>query len=338
MGFLRGEDVQIGIGAEDTRGVAVAPQAWIPGRTPAGIKPVIDKVDLKETRGTKIESHASEIVAARAEGDLEFNVRSNSIGYILHSLLGAVDSEAVGGQTGVYDHVFSVLLADPEHPSITIALHQPGQQDYNYPLGTVVSLELSVTPDDLVKCTVKFVAKKEQEKGSPAYVPAYEETDIYFRHQDVKVYIENALDDMSGATPYTGIKDLGVSIPNNGRPDQNISDENPSNVIAPGPFAPKVTMTIDQLDKTLHDFFTGATYKAVRVKMERADLTIGSSAHPSITIDFAKMSCRGWDPDRPIDDVVRQKLELVAHYSDDDSKALDITVRNTKADYDPDES
>jgi hypothetical protein len=93
-------------------------------------------------------------------------------------------------------------------------------------------------------------------------------------------------------------------------------------------------MTLDELDKTYHDFFTGGTYKALRMSMERLDVTIGSSTHPKLIVDLFKVSVEGWDPDRPIDDVVKQKLELKVHYSEDDAKALEITLRNSTADYD----
>ena len=46
MAYLRGEDINIGVGMENpsNRGTIVAPQVWIPGRTPTGIVPIIEKV------------------------------------------------------------------------------------------------------------------------------------------------------------------------------------------------------------------------------------------------------------------------------------------------------
>ena len=57
MPYQRGEDINIGVGMENpaARGNIVNPQAWIPGRTPTGIAPVVEKVLLKETRATSIE-------------------------------------------------------------------------------------------------------------------------------------------------------------------------------------------------------------------------------------------------------------------------------------------
>ncbi|HEY8190911.1 MAG TPA: phage tail tube protein, partial [Alphaproteobacteria bacterium] len=260
------------------------------------------------------------------------NLRSESIGYLLKSLMGAVDSDPVGGQAGAYDHVFTVLPNDPEHPSLTFALSQPGQQDYKYPLAVVTSIEFKVAPNDLVMATINFIAQKEAEKGAPAYEPTFGSTDVYFRQQDVHFYLADVGDDLAGGAEVL-LKDFVLTIPNGGRADQNISEYNPGNVIA-GTFAPKGSMTLDELDKTYHDFFTGGTYKALRMSMERLDVTIGSSTHPKLIVDLFKVSVEGWDPDRPIDDVVKQKLELKVHYSEDDAKALEITLRNSTADYD----
>lgn len=332
MPYLRGEDIIIGVGAEATRGSAVAPQAWIPGRTPSGIKPVLEKTLIKETRGSKVATHSSEITQKRAEGDLEFNVRSESIGYLLKSLLGAVSSGVADGETTVYEHVFTVLPEDPEHPSLTIGLHQPNQQDYAYALGIVSSIEFKIAPNDLVVATVNFIAKSETEKAGPAYVPAISSVDYYFRHQDVAIYLAADLAGLDAADPVS-VKDFSVVISNNARPDQNASELNPGNVLGLV-IEPKGTFMADQLGKTNHDIFTAGTYKALRIAMTRSDVTLGNAENPTIKIDFARVSFEGWDPDRPIDDVAKEKIEFNAHYSEADAKAVEITVVNATENYD----
>ena len=53
MAYILGESVNIGLGVESTRGTAVSPQAWIAGRTPTGVRPVVDKVLVAETKGSR---------------------------------------------------------------------------------------------------------------------------------------------------------------------------------------------------------------------------------------------------------------------------------------------
>ena len=149
MAYLRGEDINIGVGAENTaaRGTIVAPQVWIPGRTPTGVVPIIEKVEIKETRASGIDTQGSEIIQKRAEGDLEFNLRCGSIGYLLKSWLGKTTPSVVEA-AAVWSHLFEVLPQNPEHPSLSLGLSQPNTQDYNYGLALVKSLEIRTPVDD----------------------------------------------------------------------------------------------------------------------------------------------------------------------------------------------
>jgi len=87
--------------------------------------------------------------------------------------------------------------------------------------------------------------------------------------------------------------------------------------------------------KTNRDYFTAGLYKALRVEIERTDKTIGTSSHPKLVIDLPKVSFETWTPDRPIDDIVGESVELTAHYdgSEGVAKAIDITLVNETANY-----
>lgn len=332
----RGEECIVGVGSQSDRGTPVDPQMWIPGRTPSGISDVVEKTMVKETRGTKIESIASEIIGKHAEGNLEFNLRCESIGFILKSLLGQVDSDPVAGQSGAYDHVFTVLPSDPEHPVLTAALSQPANQDYEYVDSMPISLQIKITPDDLVVATVGFYAKKEQENSGTPYVPTFVTRDYYFRHQDVSVKMAANVAGLGAATAMA-LRDFEITIPNGGKGIPTISSLNPANVIA-GKIAITGTMTLDLSDTSLHDDFDEGSYAALQITMTRADVTIGSSTNPSITILLPKVSLETWAPTRPIDDVVTQQAGFAAHYDETTAKAVTITVRNQRSDYNPAES
>lgn len=332
----RGEDIVVGVGVEETRGTPAAPQIYVPARSPSGIQPALEKTIIKETRGTKIASNASEITQSRAEGDLEFNVRVESVGFILKSLLGSAESAAKGGESGVYEHTFGTLLNDPEHPSLTLSLSQPANQDYQYPLALASSIEMKVTPDDLINAVVNFIAKKEQEKSGAKFSPAFVSRDYYFRHQDVEIKIADTVDDLAAADPLS-TKEFSLSIANGARVDQNISEFNPGNVLGLV-LEPKGSFVGNLADKSLHDIFVAGTYKAMQITLERSDVTIGSASHPTIVITLPKVSFEKWDADRPIDDIVTEKIEFTAHYDEDEAKAIEIVVTNERVDYDSEES
>lgn len=327
MPYLLGESVNLGVGGESAaaRGTGVAPSKFIPARTPTGIRVIVEKTLLRETRGSGVMSSASEITSKRAEGDLEFNLRSESIGWILKSLLGGSSSVAKSApNAAVYDHTFSVQLNNPQHPTLTLALAMPNQQDYEYPNAVVNSLEIRTPVDDLVNATAGFIAKSENEHAD--YTVAFTDADRYFRHYDVSIKIAANVAGLAGATALS-LKEFALSINNNARPDMNIGSINPADVIAllmeiGGSF------TLDYLDKTYHDIFTAGTYKAMSITLTRSDVTIGSSSNPKIVITLPKISFEELEPDRPLDDTVKENISFTAHYDTATAKAIDVVLTN----------
>lgn len=331
MTLLRGEDLNLGIGMEDpaARGTLVTPQGWVPARTPTGINVEVVKALIKETKASGIVSQGSEIVQRRASGDLEFNLRSELIGYILKSLLGACDSQVVYGS--VKSHTFTVLPNDPQFPSLSLGLSQPGQQDYGYNGALVQSLEIRTPVDDLVNATIEFIARDEAEESN--YTPAFVVTDYLFRPYNVEIKLAADLAGLAGANAIN-MKEFSVAIKNNGRPQQNIGSITPTDVIA-NLMEITGSLVIDYESDTYHDYFKLGSYKAMQITLSRPDIDLEGGYNPSIIIQLPKVSFESSSPDRPIDDIVRDSFNFNAHYSDDaaELQAINIVVQNTIADY-----
>lgn len=328
MPYQRGEDVNLGVGIETVRGTAVTPAIWIPGRSVNSVGPQVDKVPVRETRGTKVSSQGMEIVKKMGGGELEFNVRNKSFGYLIKSLLGSVNSVVQSG--AAYRHTFSILANNPQHPSLTLGLSMPNIQDYTYALALVKSLELRISPDDLVNATCEFVAASEAEKN-PDYTPSFGSDDYYFRHQDVVLKIADTVAGI-GAAPVLKAKEITISIDNKARDNQNVSELNPGDVIATD-FEIGGEIVLDMDAKTYRDYFTSGAYKALSLVLTRADVTIGTAANPRIEIILPKVSFSSYDEDRPIDDIVTMTLGIQAHYSLSDAYAVQIAVDNEKTNY-----
>lgn len=334
MPYLPGESVNLGVGGESqaARGVAVAPTSWIPARTPTGIRTVLEKILVRETRASGVMSQASEIVQKRAEGDLEFNLRSESIGWILLSLFGSCSSVAkAGGNSSVYDHTFNILANNPQHPSLTLALHQPNIQDYEYALGIVAGLEIKTPVNDLVNATANFMAKSEAEQS--AYTVAFNETnDPYFRGRDVTIKIATNLAGLDAASALA-VKEFSLPVNFNARPNQVLNGStSPNDMLSLlGEFSG--SMKLDYTSKIFHDYFVAGTYFAMRVEMTRADITIGASANPKLVIDMPKVSIEDLPSDRPLDDIVMEELQFTAHYDGTTAKAITAVLTNLKTTY-----
>lgn len=309
MPLLIGEAVTFGVGPETVRGTAVAPSAWIPGRVPTNIKSVVDKTLIKETRGNGSMSQASEVVRSRAEGDIQFNVRTGFIGHILKSLFGSVGSVTALGAT---THTFNLVGNLAQHPSLTLGLAQPGITDYRYPLSIVSQLEVNTPIDDLVNATASFVSSREETVAD--YTPAFTGLDNFFRNHDVTIKLAATVGGLAAATPIC-IKESSLSIVNNTRPNNCVGSVNPVDVIS---LLSEVTgsFTVDYDLATYRDMYANGTYQAMQIEFTRDDLAvIGTSAlYHTVRFVFPKISLEDYAIDRPLDDLVTEQLSFTAHH------------------------
>lgn len=330
MPILLGENVNIGVGVEAVRGTAVSPSAFIPARTPSGIKPLVESVLLKETRKSRAGSYGREITHIRAEGDLEFNVRSKSIGYLLKSLIGSPSSDP---SAGAYNHTFIPDVDDIQQPALSLYLAQEGQQHYIYPNGVVRSIEFRTPVDDLVNATASFIAIKENAVASIDEASVtWDDGDKAFRPYNVTIKKAANVAGLGAATALP-VKEFAMTITNNARADINLGNINASDVYGLL-FDVSGNLVIDYSDETWHDFYTDGDYFAMQVTFSRPDVTIGSTS-PSLQFTLPKVSVENWTPDRPIDEVVRNGIDFTAHYDATETKIIQAVLTNDVADYDP---
>lgn len=330
MPFIKGEDINLGVARETVRGTPETPSTFIAGRTPNGVRQIVEKVQIKETRGTGMASQGSSIIQKRSEGDIEFNVKNNSIGYLFLSLLGSVDTTTL--ITGVYQHVFSILTGNPQHPTLTLALAQLGMQDYEYAKCIVTSLEIKTPVDDLVNAKATFVGVSEATHAD--YSVAFPTNDYYFRHYDVTIKIAADVAGLAAASALA-LKEFSITLNNNGRVNQNIGSVNPGDVLG---IMQEVTgsFKLDYQDETHHDIYAAEGYRAMSITMTRSDIDIdagGGTQRPSITIVLPKISYLNNNPDRPIDDIAAEGIDFMAHYDEDEAMGIEVTVVNETANY-----
>jgi Phage tail tube protein len=330
MRYLLGESVNLGVGVEATRGTAVAPAHWIPARTPTGVSPIVEKTAIRETRGTRFGSSGYEITHTRAEGDLEFNVRNASIGYLLKSLLGSVTSAVKAGETTVFKHIFNVLTNSPSNQSLTLALSQPGFQDYEYALALVSEMEISTPSDDVVQATASFVAATEAPK-TPSYTPAFTSDDHLFRNHDVQIKVAANVAGLASATRICA-KDFKMKISNNAKPQHCISLIAPDDILG---MTYEITgnVKMDYSGAINHDRYTNNTTYAMEISMKNTSVSIGVASNPEIVITLPNVTVSDYKVDRPIDDIVTEEVGFSCNYSLADNSAITVAVVNEVATY-----
>ena len=325
--LLFGENINLGVGLESTRGTGVAPEIFIPARVPTGLKQISEKTLIKETKSSRINSQGSVVTQTRVEGDLEFNLRNGSVGYLLKSLLGSVATTTV--EAGVYQHVFTVDPTDPQNPSLTLALSQAGGQDYQIPLAITSSMEFTVPQDDLVYATASFIGKAESEVSD--YTVADADDDHLMNHYNVTVKIADDVAGLSGASNQC-LKELSFAIANNARPRMCLSSLSPVDVIGllldiQGTIAKAYEGTEN------YDSYKAGSYKAIEITMVNSDVTIGASSNPKLVFTYPKVSFESYDRDNAIDEISNETFGFQAHFDDAESKAIEVTVVNEIASY-----
>jgi len=329
MPILRGEDLNIGIGLEGVRGSFVEPQAFIPGRTPTGVMLEVKKALLKETRSSGAMSQGSEVVSKEVVGNLEFNLKSETIGYLLKSLLGKLTTTTSEGTAK--NHKFELALCNPQFPTLSLALAQCGAfQDYGYNNVMVKSLEIKTPVDDLVNATVEFVGSDESEQTG--FSLAFEDSDLIFRPGDVSIKIA---DDVAGLTSAVAVnaREFSLVVNNNARAQYGLGSVAPTDAVA-GLLEVSGDLTLDYESEDYHDIYVAGEYKAMQIVIQRADVLLGSTTkHPTITITLPKVSIEKNEQDRPIDDLVKDKISFVAHYDTDEEKVVEVNVINEVASY-----
>jgi hypothetical protein len=333
MTLLTGDKINIGVGIENpsARGTVVTAQGWVPGRTPTGVDVSVEKVLMQETRQSGVKSQGSEIIMRSAQGSLEFNLRSETIGYLLKSLLGACSSTVIDGS--YKKHAFSLLTSSPQFPSLTLSLSQAGSfQDYTYKNALVKSLEIKTPVDDLVNAVAEFIAT--DETASAGHTVTYSDSDYLFRPQDVSIKIAATVANLAAAQAIN-VKDFGIKIDNMAKPERHLGSVTPTDVLA-SLLDVSGNLTLNYADTTYHEIFKGGTYKAMEITICRTDKDLGTTDYPKLVLTMPKVSIEKLEQDRSLDALVTDQLEFVAHYDEDEEYAITADLYNTVADYDYD--
>ena len=333
MAYTMGEKINLGLGLQEVGDVenAVEPQIWIPGRAPTTLRPEVDKTLIRETRATRANSQGSVITSQRGVGNIEFNFRVISIGYILYNLLGKCESESLGD--GVYKHTFTINQDDVFFNLLTAALSRPGGQDYTYPGTQGGNLTIRTPQDDLLNATLDFGAIKRETASD--YTVDFDENDHYFRNHDVEIKIADTIEDLAGATA-ADLNSLEQAINNNRDFRQGLGRRHPRKMYTKL-FEITGRMELDREDENYEDIFYNNESKAMRVTYTRDDKDIGGGKNPKIQITYPLITFSGFEPNRPLDDVEQQTIDYTAH-ADNEGNQFEIVIENTQPSYEPAES
>lgn len=318
--------VAVGYGQEEDRGVAVAPSRWL-GKYEFSFTPRADKI-LNESSYAHISKNSGIVTLRRyGEGSITAKIFDEAIGDFLKMVCGVEPtSEGVDGQSGAFDHTFSLLNSNL-HPSYTLAVKEGGISDRRYPGAILSNLSLELAVDDYAKMTAEFISEKgEAASNSPSHT---QEREFVPKHASVKIVTRNG--DLDNASVNADVRSASLEFNKNPVRKETLSTDS----IQPRNGRIEVTGEIELYynNTTLRGYWENDTELALRLEIENDDVTIGVDTHPKITIDLPFMMIENWEPDYGNDDLIPQTLSIHGLYDASTGDFIDITVRNEVDEY-----
>jgi hypothetical protein len=327
MGYTRGESYATGVAVEGTRGTFAAAQDYIRSREPGSIQTLVEKVDIKETKVTGMNSQGQVVTMTKVEGELPFNLRFRTIGYLLKSLLGGVNSSAEAGETVVYRHAITL---DPavQQPTLSLSLAR-GEFDHKRLNGAVVSaLSFAFPVDDVVNGVATI--KGRTETTATDFTAGYAEDDYLAPHQMVTLKIAEDVAGLSGATGIC-VTDLSLLLDRGSREKLCLSSVSPVDHIAK-----LLTVTgafnFEKSDDTYRDLAIANTSRALQISVVNTAQEIGVDSNPTLTITLPNVTFTTSES-RPLDDLVTEEVSFTANYDDAEGNGITISLVNEKANY-----
>ncbi len=320
---------QVGIAKEVVRGTAIASAAfWIPF-SELSIEEKDTKIVDDQSYGVIEDSLGQTITKQWAEGKMKAPVGDRHFPLILLSVLGSLSTGAnPDGSGSVKDHTITVGQT-AQHQSLTYFLDDPlSSADYKHANGVALSLEIAYEMGKFLDYSLDIKALKGvSTTNTPSTV-----AENRFLPQHVIFKLASTYAGLTGASAQI-IKSLSLKFENNTEDDYVLGN------IAPVDFLNKqftITGTVEAMWQNESDFKTfvlAGTTKAMRIDIINSDVTIGTSAHPEIKIDLAKVVFEPLTRPIKVNDMVKQTLNFKAHYSITDTKMVQIVATNLVTSY-----
>lgn len=319
-----GRLVDFGIAKETSRGTAESAATFYIPKTSLTYDDGIEQAVDESSVGVIEDSADAAIVSKFAEGEIEANIGDKSIGLILLAAFGSVSTSGPS-QTSVYTHTFSVDES-AQHDALTLFVDDPNQ-DYTYALGMIDKLEI----DTVLGAFSKFTAGFRSKIGATATLSPSYTAETHFLPQHGSLSYAANLSGLSSPTTLA-IRSLKLTIEKNIEDDRKIGSLDPTDILNKQmAVSGSVELVFD--DAALKTIMLGDTQKAVRIRLSNTDVTIGSSLHPQLTIDLAKVKFSNFKRNYGNDDIATATLDFKGFYSLADSKMITAELVNTQTSY-----
>lgn len=318
---ILGRDIEIGVATEETRGTAESSMDAAIQKVDADVVQQADHVVDNSTKGVMADATKRRVVQKWIEGELNMPVRTQTIGWFLKQLYGAVSSEEIDA-SGAYDHTFT-MEDSHKHDTLSLFLKDGSVGEWVMNGGVVGELELNASPDDLVRVSMNLGAlSAETNSGTYNYLDEFD-----FVGKDVQVLIADTVSGLDAADA-SDVDDLTVTFDPNIIMDKFVLGKyNPTALYNAG-MNIEVELTKDYDDTDTKDLFVGDGSKAMRIDITGTG-DVGGANAPALQVTLPKVQVTdhdrtGTDPD----EIVTEDVTYKAMYSDSESKQSETILTN----------
>jgi len=325
MPEIIGKQIELGLAVENVRGTSPSqPEVWLRNVT-ANVIAKAEKVVDESKRGQLEDSENARVVKKWYQGEVEGVLAADPIGYFFYNLYGIANDTTV--TTGVYSHVFT-LQNSIQHASLSLFAKDGGAQQAVFKNGMLTSLEITASPDDLVRFSAEFMAAGE---GANASSPSYENTQYDFIGKDVSIKLADTEAGLTGATAISA-KSLSVKWDVGAIIDYVLGSYSPDDIYN-AKMSIEGEFVLNFSGETYKDLFLGDTDKYMQITIA-GTADIGGGNYPTITILFNKVKVMDWNRDGGNDELVTETISFKAFYNDTDGQQSKVTLKNKTAEYD----
>ena len=298
-----GRLVKVGIGRETSRGAGVAPTYTLPFAKLAFDDKIVQARSVGAL-GNIADSEEAFVTTKYGQGDLDGELRASTLGVLLYALLGACSSS--GPTDEAYTHSFTISQTN-NHQSLAFVVSDSNTTEL-YKLVMIDSFKVNAALDKVISYSAGFFSKCARDTGLTVPAVIHESK---FTKKHISIKLADDIASLAAATAIS-VKALNLNINKNVKIDDVIGTAEPEDILN-NQLSVDGDLELNYEAETYKLYMLNGTYKAMEIKLENADDTIGTGSHPSLTIQLPKVSFHGWTPNYDLDKIANQKVSFKAN-------------------------
>lgn len=319
-----GRREKVGLGIETTPGTVVAPQGW-QKQMSVTLDPKTTVAQDSSGMGVVEDISDSAVTEQWAEGKLDGLVTDLMIGYPLANIFGVVAAALHSSETTVYDNTFTTAETTLP-PSLTIARVNP-VRSRRFGLGMLSDFEVDIKQNDFIGFTGSISTKAGS--SSSETVAFAVENKFTSKHAHLKFAANLA---GLGAATEAQIKSMKLKIT---RKNERFT---PIGAIDPVSFDPNAWSVTGSIvarytDTTLEDIALLNTSQAMSLSIINTDVTIGTSANPSLVFTAPQVRLDPQTLDNNLDKTLSQTFNFTCEFNSTAAYMLKAVLTNMQNGY-----